>query len=165
MSKRLEKKEKLIELSLVSCNTKDSPSTYDDLAELSQQLGGDLRQIGRHIRDLLASGKEVWLTAKAARPGFSDTRSLERAANPGSVINLKMYTFRPNMAEDLIRLVSNGMTLPLDSDPQSQSTSRKQPKPHARLVLVGWIADNTNQQRVDLVLHPKSATAHIGKVY
>ena len=78
-----------------------------------------------------------------------------------------MYTFRPSSADDVIHLVSNGVELSMDDDIQLQlPVSQKQPRPHARLILTGWVPDDPDhQQRIDLILHPKSATAHVGKAY
>ena len=168
MSKPLEKKEKLVELSLVGFDAANRRDYAINLDELSQQLNNDLRQIGTYIRDQLAiHGNKVRLQAKAARPGFSDTRSLSRAADSGNIVSLRMYTFRPSSADDVIHLVSNGVELSMDDDIQLQlPVSWKQPRPHARLILTGWVPDDPDhQQCIDLILHPKSATAHVGKAY
>ena len=168
MSKCLEKKEKLVELSLISFDPDQQCDYCIDLDELSNQLGGDLRQIGTYIKDQLAvHGGNVRLQAKAARPGFSDTRSLSRANDSDSIISLRMYTFRPSTADDAIHLIAGGVELPMDKNVQPQPpVNRKQQRPHARLVLTGWVPDDPDhQQRIDLILHPKSATAHVGKAY
>ena len=158
--RKFEKSEKLVEL----CFCHAAGAQIIKLQELGQQRTNDARHIGLQIRDFLSAHPDAYLVAQAASPGPSTQHQLSLAAGGSSGVELKSYKFYPGSGVDPITLVDHGERLSLDGDEYNHiGISRRITRPNPRLVLINWTVGD-DPQRVNLILHPKSGTAHIGKI-